>query len=324
MVYSLDNKLLEKIYLQMNFIRNTELMIAKEYKNQEMRCPTHLSVGQEIVPAIYSLLVKKNDFAVSTHRGHAHYLAKKGNINKMIAEIYGKSSGCAKGKGGSMHLIDLNVNFMGTSAIVGNSIPLGVGLGLSLKLKKKKNISTIFFGEGATEEGVFYESLNFAALKNLPVLFICENNFYSVYSPLSVRQSQLRSNIKIANSLGIESKKIKNNNLSDYYNGLKDSFTYVREKGKPFYIELETYRWLEHCGPKNDDDLNYRDTKEVSKWLDNDPHDALKKYLISKDLFKNLNKSININNKKISDAFSYAKKSKPPSQKTTYDDIYSL
>ena len=165
-----------------------------------MRCPTHLSVGQELVSAVFSLIAKKKDYAVSTHRGHAHYLAKGGSLKKMIAEIYGKETGTSRGKGGSMHLIDLNVNFMGTSAIVGNSIPVGVGLGLAIKLKNEKKISFVFLGDGAIEEGVFYESLNFAIVKQIPVIFICENNLYSVYSSLKVRQPLKRKiyQIKIA------------------------------------------------------------------------------------------------------------------------------
>jgi len=152
-------------------IRAVEEKIAAEYNNQRMRCPTHLSIGQEAVPSAISSCINKNDFAVSTHRGHAHYLAKGGDLKAMIAEIYGKETGCSKGKGGSMHLIDTKVGFMGTSAIVGNSIPVGVGLALSCKLKKSDQISIVYLGDGAVEEGVFYESLNFSILQKLRVLF---------------------------------------------------------------------------------------------------------------------------------------------------------
>ena len=136
----------------MKKIRMVEERIAKEYPLNEIRCPTHLSIGQEAVPAAISVCLNSQDYAVSTHRGHAHYLAKKGNLNKMIAEIYGKKSGCSGGKGGSMHLIDKEVGFMGTSAIVGNSIPVGVGLGFAQQLNKSQNISCIFLGDGAIEE----------------------------------------------------------------------------------------------------------------------------------------------------------------------------
>ena len=169
-----------RIFAKMLRIRHIESEIASRYKEGEMRCPTHLSIGQECVPSVIGELTTSEDKAVSTHRCHAHYLGKGGNLKKMISEIYGRKTGCSQGKGGSMHLIDKDAGFMGSSAIVGNSIAIGTGIGLSLKLKKLENISIVYLGEGATEEGVFYESINFAALKNLNVAFICENNLYSV------------------------------------------------------------------------------------------------------------------------------------------------
>ena len=135
------NNLTERLYIQALRLREVENKISERYKEQRIRCPTHLSVGQEAVSAAFSLVVKKTDFAVSTHRCHAHYLGKGGSLKKMISELYGKKTGCSGGRGGSMHLIDLKCNFMGSSAIVGNSIPIGVGLALSSKLKKTKQIS---------------------------------------------------------------------------------------------------------------------------------------------------------------------------------------
>ena len=178
------------IYALMKKIRMTEERIAEEYPKGEIRCPTHLSIGQEAPAAMVSLATRKSDFAVSTHRSHAHYIGKGGNLERMICELYGKENGCSKGKGGSMHLIDTEVGFMGSSAIVGNSIPIGTGISLSLKLNGSNAITIVYLGEAATEEGVFYESINFAALEKLKVLFVCENNKYSVYSPLSVRQPE--------------------------------------------------------------------------------------------------------------------------------------
>ena len=192
-----QKKIINKLYYQNYRIRSVETHIAENYSKGEMRCPTHLSIGQEAVSAALSQIMRKKDFAVSSHRAHAHYMAKGGSLKKMIAEIYGKVTGCSKGKGGSMHLIDIKSNFMGSTAIVGNTIPVGVGLALSSKIKKEDKFSFIFFGEGAVEEGVFYESINFAAIKKLPVIFICENNFYSVYSPLNVRQPKKETYIRL-------------------------------------------------------------------------------------------------------------------------------
>ena len=261
-----------KLYYEMLRIRKTETTIAEKYKEWEMRCPVHLSIGQEAVPAALSVCLNEQDYAVSTHRGHAHYLAKKGNLDKMIAEIYGKKSGCSGGKGGSMHLIDKEVGFMGTSAIVGNSIPVGVGLGLAQKLNKNKNISCIFLGDGAVEEGVFYESLNFAALKNLPVLFICENNFYSVYSPLSVRQPKNRKIYSLAKSLGAKTFFCDGNDAIQSYRVLNEVIRQMKnDSGSTWFLEFQTYRWREHCGYQYDNDLGYRSNEEFQNWKKKDP-----------------------------------------------------
>ena len=180
----MDNAL--KLFREMLCIRAVEEEIAAKYSEQKMRCPTHLSIGQEAVPAAVSQVLRCSDYAISTHRGHAHYLGKGGCLNRMIAEIYGKETGCSKGRGGSMHLIDLNVNFMGTSAIVGNSIPIGVGFALTIDRQNRDDISCVFLGD-ATEEGALARLLTLQ-LCNLPVLFIVENNRYSVYSPPEVRR----------------------------------------------------------------------------------------------------------------------------------------
>lgn len=309
----------------MYFFREVESKISKIYPSGIIRCPTHLSIGQEAVPAAFSQYISSKDFSVSTHRGHLHYLAKGGNLNKFFAELLGKDSGCAKGKGGSMHLIDLNVNFMGTSAIVANSIPLGVGLSLSAKIKKQNRISTIFLGEGATEEGVFYESLNFAAVKQLPSLFICENNLYSVYSPLSVRQPKDRKNYNIASSLGVKSKINKTNDVISIYNDIKYAIDYVRKIKKPYFIEFSTYRYLEHCGPFNDDNLNYRPSEEVKYWKKKDAINNLKRLIAKND--KNFNIRILEINKKIHQiiekSYSSALKSKPPKAQDAFVSAYA-
>jgi pyruvate dehydrogenase E1 component alpha subunit len=289
-----------------------ELLISKKYQEGKMRCPTHLSIGQELVSAAFSCFVEKKDFAISTHRCHAHYIAKGGDLNSMIAEIYGKSTGCSKGRGGSMHLIDLNVNFMGASAIVGNNIPIGVGFGLSGKLKKMKNISYIFLGDGAAEQGVFFESLNFSILKELPVIFMCENNLYSVYSPLNVRQPKERRIYKMVRSLGIKSYKCNGYNYLETMRSLNKAVTYVKKFQKPFFLEFETYRWLEHCGPNDDSQLNYRSKQELNFWKKKDPVIILRKK-ISKLIGDNKINLVETKiNKEINAAFKFAEKSPLP------------
>ena len=314
------NKLLiKKIYYRALRIRMIELEISIRYSEGMMRCPVHLSVGQEGVAAAFSLISNKNDFAVSTHRSHAHYLAKGGNSKKMISEIYGKITGCSRGIGGSMHLTDLDVNFMGSSAIVGNSIPIGVGLGLSAKIKNQKKISYVFFGEGATEQGVFYEAVNFAIIKKLPVIFVCENNLYSVYSNLNCRQPKGRKLSQLANNLGIKSFSCNGNDPIASYNAFVKAKKYLLRKNQPVFIEFSTYRWLEHCGPNYDDNLNYRSQKEIREWKNKDPIKYLKKYLDNDFNHTKLEKKIK---KEINHAFNFAIKSKFPS-KINEQDVYA-
>ena len=161
----------------MLLIRETDLQISRRYSENQMRCPTHLSIGQECVPSVVGAFTSKKDLCVSNHRSHAHYLAKGGNINSMIAELYGKITGFAMGKGGSMHLIDQSAGMLAAVPIVGSTLPISVGVAWSNKLKKNNNLVVVFFGDGATEEGVFQESIDFASLHNLKILFIKFNFF---------------------------------------------------------------------------------------------------------------------------------------------------
>ncbi|MDA7818269.1 thiamine pyrophosphate-dependent dehydrogenase E1 component subunit alpha [Sulfurimonas sp.] len=314
----IDKEILKKIYLTAFKIRKVEEEIADRYKEQEMRCPVHLSIGQELVPAVYSMFVTENDYAVSTHRAHAHYLSKGGSINKMIAEIYGKETGCSKGLGGSMHLIDEEVGFMGSTAIVGGTIPVGTGLGLSIKIKQENKISTVFLGDGSTEEGVFYESLNFAAVKDLPVLYICENNMYSVYSNLEVRQPKNRKIYKLAESIGIKSSHANGYDVEDCYMKLEEAINYVKENKKPFFIELDTYRYREHCGPNYDNHIGYREEQEYKKHLEKDPLNIMKEYLSDESLDIEEKKIL----EKIDDAFTFAKESQIPKYENIEKYIY--
>lgn len=268
-----------RLLRHMHRVRAVEEEIAERYPEGKMRCPTHLSTGQEAVPAALAECLLTSDFAVSTHRGHAHYLAKGGNLNAMIAEIYGKATGCSRGKGGSMHLVDLQVSFMGTSAIVGNSIPIGVGLALSAQYKGTDQASCVFFGDGATEEGVYYESLNFAALRRLPVLFVCENNLYSVYSSIQARQPAERSIAGVAKSMGLKTVQGDGNDALTVYEDCAHALADIRAGGGPWLVEYSVYRWREHCGPYYDDDLAYRPAKELEKAKQRDPISLLRRRL---------------------------------------------
>ncbi|MDY7577027.1 thiamine pyrophosphate-dependent dehydrogenase E1 component subunit alpha [Herbaspirillum sp. RTI4] len=252
----------QQLLFSMKRIRHVEEEISRRYAEQAMRCPVHLCSGQEAVSAAAGLALRKDDFAVSGHRAHGHYLGKGGDLRKMLAEIYGKKTGCAGGRGGSMHLIDESVGFKGSTAIVGNTIPVGVGLGYSIKLSGTDQVSCIFLGDGAVETGVFYESLNFAAVKKLPVLFLCENNLYSVYSPLNVRQPVGRDIFKLAQAIGVNATQGDGNDAAAVYHQIAAAVADIRAGNGPQFIEFSVYRWREHCGPGFDNDIGYRSEQE--------------------------------------------------------------
>ena len=296
------------LFLSMLRIRMTEEAIAERYTENKMRCPTHLSIGQEAISVGVCSNLTKNDFVLSTHRAHAHYLAKGGDLKRMIAELYGKKTGCSKGMGGSMHLIDKSVGFMGSTAIVGNTIPVAVGLGLSLKLKKEDGLSCVFFGDGAIEEGAFYESINYAVVHKLPVLFICENNLYSVYSGLTVRQPQGRNIYEMVDAMGIQTDHGYGNDVEEVQKKVSNAKDKIFGGQGPQFIEFNTYRWREHCGPNYDNDIGYRSEAEYLEWKEKDP---------LKDININLSKEqLDIetkeNKNEIDDAFSYAEDSDFP------------
>jgi len=264
----------------MKRIRSVEEAIAARYGEQRMRCPTHLSIGQEAVAAAVGAALRPDDLAVSGHRAHAHYLAKGGNLAAMIAEIYGKATGCSGGYGGSMHLVDESVGFMGSTAIVAGTVPVGVGLGYSIKLKRTDQISCVFIGDAVAEAGVFFESVNLAALKQIPVLFVCENNLYSVYSPLSVRQPEGRDIHRMVAGLGLPAATGDGNDALACYRLVSDAIRDIRAGGGPRLLEFSTYRWREHCGPLYDNDIGYRSVAEFEHWKTQDPIDRLSRALL--------------------------------------------
>lgn len=248
-----------------------EEQIAKRYPQQQMRCPVHLSIGQEASAVGVCAALQTTDWAFSGHRNHAHYLAKGGNLKAMLAEIYGKATGCCGGRGGSMHLTDQAAGFIGATPIVGSTVPIAVGAALTAQSEGRGRIVTVFLGDGAMEAGVVHESLNFAALRKLPILFACENNLYSVYSPLEVRQPPQRSISDLAAGHGVKTVHVDGNDVQDVYSKACTAVNELRQGNGPVFMELPTYRWREHCGPGYDNEIGYRSVKEFQEWKHRDP-----------------------------------------------------
>ena len=320
---TLDQEISLGIYKKLYQIRRVEERIAESYPEQEMRCPVHFSIGQDACAVGVCEYLNEKDHVYSTHRCHGHYLAKGGNLPAMKAELYGKIDGCASGKGGSMHLIDVEVGMMGASAIVGGSIPLALGSALTYQLQKKKNVAVAFFGDGASEQGVFYESLQFASLRKLPVIFVCENNMYATYSSIEDRQplDNIFERAKFSNMPGFRTD---GNNILDILNISKEAIGRARNGEGPTLIECRTYRWLDHVGPNEDIDVGYRTRDELNSWIKNCPLKNYENYLIKERKFEE-NKLKNIRNsieQNIADAFEFAKNSPFPSKKDLYEGVY--
>lgn len=275
---------ISKFYHQMLRIRAIEEAIAALYGEQQMRCPVHLSIGQEAVAVGSCAAVEPGDYAMSGHRSHAHYLAKGGSLRAMMAEIYGKATGCCGGKGGSMHLVDLAAGFLGAVPIVGSTIPIAVGTAFASQARGESRVTLSFFGEGATEEGVFHESINFASLKKLPVVFVCENNFYSVYSPLSVRQPAQREVFQQAIGHGVEAHQADGNSVEEVFRLTRAAVAKARAGDGPTFLEFKTYRWREHCGPGFDNHIGYRTPEEYESWKAQCPLDRARRQLLAERL----------------------------------------
>jgi len=313
----MSNSDLLKLYQKLFLIRLTEETIAERYKEQKMRCPTHLSTGQEAIAVGVCENLGPNDLVYSNHRCHAHYLAKGGDLKKMLAELYGKATGCSGGRGGSMHLIDLQAGFGGATPIVGNSLAVAVGAAFAKKYKKEKGVVVVFIGEATTEEGVYHECLNFASLHQLPILFVCENNIYSVYTHLRERQSPQRNMVKIAAANGLITNKSDGIDPVEVFLTTKKFMPRVRGR-QPVYLEFTTYRWREHCGPSYDDNLGYRPAEEIKQWWRDSVKLMEEKYLADQSLaaIKRQTK------KKIDEAFLFAEKSRFPKKANLYEHLY--
>jgi TPP-dependent pyruvate/acetoin dehydrogenase alpha subunit len=319
----IDKNVATMLYRSMLRIRMVEEKIAELYAEQQMRCPTHLYTGQEAVSAGVCQNLRKTDYVFSSYRSHGSYIAKGGSIKELFAELYGKETGCSKGKGGSMHIACKRVNFMGTSALVGGIIPIAAGAAFSSSMKKSDRVSVVFFGDGATEEGVFHETLNFAALKKLPIVFVCENNLYATHSHQSTRQ--ILDNIHERSEIyGIPGVRIDGNNVLEVFATSKIAIDNARKGKTPALIECRTYRWLEHVGPYYDYELGYRSKAELDRWMKRCPLEMfrrflLKRKLVSKGLLEEMEDAIS---EEIEEAVRYAKSSSFPSEEEAYTNIY--
>jgi len=302
-----------------------EEKIAELYPQQEIRCPTHFHLGEEAVSVGVCANLKRDDYLFCSHRSHGPYIAKGGDLKSFVAELYGKRTGCSKGKGGSQHFMAPEIGFFGASAIVGGTIPIAVGTALSSAMKNDGRISVAFFGDGGVEEGVFHESLNFAALKKLPVLFVCENNLYATHSHISARQA-IDNIYKRSEIYGIPGVRVDGNDVLAVFGASKQAVNSIRRGKGPRLIECRTYRWLEHVGPYYDFELGYRTKEELDKWIKRCPIKLLKEYMLTRGIITEakINRFVAQLNKEIDDAIRFAKESPFPDRSELAEDVYAL
>jgi len=315
----------KKLFFTMLKIRRVEEAIIQLYPAQEIRCPVHLCTGQEAIPAGVCYHLKKSDVVFGSHRAHGYYIAKGGNINSFMAELYGKATGCGRGKSGSQHFAAPEIGFWGSSAIVAGTVPIAVGAALSFAMQHKKSVVVVDFGDGATDEGVFYEALNFSALKRLPVIFICENNSYATHAHQLARQAK-DNIVQRAQAFGVPAVRIDGNDVIEVFRACRNAVSRARLGKGPSLIECKTYRWLEHVGPNYDYNLGYRTEKELKEWMKKCPIKRFEKLLLKKGLITKteLAKSIKKIDSEIEKAVAAAKDSIYPSPSELLKDVYCV
>ena len=311
------------LYKKSLLIRTVEETIAEKYSEQEMRCPIHLSIGQEASATGVCLSLTDKDVMFSSHRSHAHYIAKDCNLKEMICELYGKANGCIGGRGGSMHLQDKKKNFFASIPIVSSALGPAVGVALNLKRKKSRNICVVYIGDGSVEEGIFHEAMNFISLNKLPLLIVCENNLYSLYT--NIKERQIDDNfVRFAKAFKINSLRIDGNDAYKIFKISKKIINNMRNNRLPFFLQLDTYRWREHCGPNYDNNIGYRSENEFKKWKKKCPIKKLENLLIKKKIYnsKDLLKIKSLLKIYVDKIFLFAKKSPLPNPNTITNFIY--
>ena len=310
--------MIERFYRALYRIRRVEEEIAAVYPTDKIKSPVHLSIGQEAVSVGVCEALGHDDVVFGTYRSHALYLAKGGDLQKMIAELYGKLDGCAKGKGGSMHLIDVAARVMGASAVVGTTIPQAVGFAYALKLQRKDSVVVSVFGDGAVDEGVFHESLNFAALKSLPIIFVCENNLYAIHTHQLQRQ-KVNNICERARIHGMPAEQIPDNDVVRIYERVNETVGRIRSgQSGPFFFECLTYRLKEHVGPNDDFQLGYRSREEAEPWIKADPIKQLGDRLDP----QRRREIESVVETEIRDAFAFAERSPFPQAAELYTDVF--
>jgi acetoin:2,6-dichlorophenolindophenol oxidoreductase subunit alpha len=311
-------------YRAMLRIRRIEEEIERRYHQDQMKTPIHLVIGQEAAAVGCCAALRETDLVYTSHRTHGAYLAKGGDLGRMLCEMHCRINGCVGSRGGSMHLIDKSVGMAGTSAIVGGAVPIATGAALAAKMKRDDRVVVVFIGDATTEEGVTSESLNFAALKKLPVIFFCENNFYSVQSPLAARQPA-RDIRTWAEAHGMPAVSIDGVNVLAVNRAVRDAVARARAGDGPTFVEVAVYRFRAHGGAGDDSKTGYRTEAERIAWEAVDPVPLFGEYLmrgakLDETAIQTMEREIAV---EIADAFELALASPNPAEEDLYRHVYA-
>lgn len=312
----------QSLWRMMVLIRAVEDRIGELVVAGEIKTPCHLSIGQEAIPAGVCAALQPDDSLWGGHRSHGHYLAKGGDLRAMMAEIFGKATGCARGRGGSMHLVDTAQGIFGTVPLVAATIPLAVGAALSAKLRGTGQVAVAFFGDGATDEGHFHESLNLAALYRLPVLFVCENNFYSTH--LTMKERRVKDNIVESAVLhGLSGERVDGNDVMAVLGAAQQAVQRARDGEGPTLLECRTYRWRGHVGPAADLEVGEDRRRELDEWRRRDPIARCRERLcaqgVSSERFESLEAAVRA---EVEAAVSFARQSPSPDDSELLHHVY--
>ncbi len=320
------------LYERLLLVRRAEERVIEQYAEQNasyarkeipprtIKCPTHLSIGQEAAAVGVCAALTNDDVVFSTHRCHSHYLAKGGSPRRMMAELFGKRTGCAKGKGGSMHLVDTSVGMLGASAIVGGTLPLALGAALGFQLRGERRVAVAFFGDGAVEQGVFHEAMNIASLRRLPVLLVCENNFYATLSHVSTRQTgTIAQRAAAYGAVGVD---VEGVDVRSVLRVAQDAVARAREGGGPTLIEVRAYRWMSHVGTEPDTGKMQRTAEELASWKARCPVAGALQALVAAGTTSEALAAVEDRVKaQLDDAIAFATESPEPDASELFDDV---
>ncbi len=318
-----ENALLIQMYRKMLTIRRFEERAAYDYQNGTIPGLVHSYIGQEAVAVGVCTNLRIDDRIISTHRGHGHCIAKGADLRRMMAELYGKSTGYCKGKGGSMHIADFSIGMLGANGIVGGGFPIIVGAALAAQLEDGDRVALSFFGDGACHEGEFHEALNLASIWKLPVIFVCENNLYAFHTPAryAIPLEDIAQGVAAYAMPGIV---VDGNDVVAVYEATHEAVARARAGGGPCFLECKTYRWRSHFESKAEPDL--RPPEEIEAWKERCPIISLRRRLLEAGILteRELKEMDSQVLSEIEDAVSFALASPLPDPRDALEDVFSV